>query len=206
MKKMSIIALLLIAVVVTSSSVSGTYAKYTSTFNGSTDSARVAKWSFDIDTSTANETTNSFTFDLFNTINDTKDGAAEGDVANTSTIIAPGTEGSFEIKLENNSEVNATYGVVYSISNDANIPVEFSVEEDQNGEKIWTTSLAAVADKAIAMNGGQDTITIDWRWSFEGTSSENFTSTQTNTTDTALGLNGTHTITVGANITVTQVD
>ena len=50
-----------------------------------------------------------FSFNLFDTINDTSDGNNETDVK--STKIAPGTKGKFEIKVENLSEVNANYNL-----------------------------------------------------------------------------------------------
>lgn len=200
MKKMSMFALLLALVLVTSYSVSGTYAKYTSTFTGTTDSARVAKWAFEINDTAV---TNSFTFDLFNTVNDT-DGSQETDVkvGTNETIIAPGTQGSFQIKLANKSEVNAKYSVDYTVTRTANIPVEFSIDGTN-----WTTDLADVTDVAIGMNGSESTINIQWRWAFEGTASSNFTTTQTDATDTTLGSKATaDTITVQAVITATQVD
>lgn len=208
MKKMSMIALLLVAVLVTSYSVSGTYAKYTSKFQSATDTARVAAWAFEIDDQAA---ANNFEFDLFNTVNDTKDSQAEGDVATDESIIAPGTEGEFEIKLENLSEVNAKYEIDYTVERTAAIPVEFSVD---NGTT-WTTDLvdvAAVEDleneaqTVLNKDGGNKTITVLWRWAFEGANSSNYTSTQTDTTDTALGITGTDTITVSALVTVTQID
>lgn len=201
MKKMSIFALLLLAVVATSSSVSGTYAKYTSTFTGTTDSARVAKWAFNIEGQT--DATQTFNFDLFNTVNDTLDQNKETDVKDggtTEVIIAPGTEGSFELNLQNNSEVNATYTVNYDVTNNFDIPVEFKV-----GTGNWTNDLEAVVSTAtINMNGGEDAITIQWRWAFTGAESVNYTTTQTELTDTALGNAGTATISVQAIVNVTQ--
>lgn len=194
MKKMSIFALLLAAVVVTSYSVSGTYAKYTSKFE-STDSARVAKWAFQINDT---DVTNSFTFNLFDTVNDT-DGNAETDVkdgGDTETIIAPGTQGSFTIKLANKSEVTAKYAIDYEVTNTNNIPIEFSVDGLN-----WSSSLSDVAASdttKLNMNGGEATITVQWRWTYEGTDRD--------TTDTTLGSAGTATVTVDADITVTQVD
>lgn len=201
MKKMSIIALLLVAVLVTSSSVSGTYAKYTSTFEGNTDSARVAKWSFKINNSAV---TNTFNFDLFNTVNDTDTTAgSETDVKEGTgeTIIAPGTKGSFNIKLENASEVEAAYTIDYTVTNSNNIPVEFSIDGTN-----WTTSLVDVTTPVRVNMGGQANVTIQWRWAFTGAASENYTSTQTDVTDTTLGTNGTATISVKADVTVTQID
>ena len=134
MKKMSIIALLLVAVLVTSSSVSGTYAKYTSAFTSETASAKVAAWAFEIDEKTA---ANNFNFDLFKTINDT-DGSVETDVkagTESQAIIAPGTTGSFAIKLKNISEVNAKYSVDYTVTKeqveDDTLPTGITSETEQ---------------------------------------------------------------------------
>lgn len=192
MKKMSLFALLLAAVLVTSYSVSGTYAKYTSTFSGTSDSARVAKWAFEINDGAV---TDSFTFNLFDTVNDTKTSAAETDVkvGEGETIIAPGTTGSFDIKLENLSEVNATYTVDYTVTNTNSIPVEFKV-----GDGEWSTELADVTTPVAVNMGGQDSITIQWRWTFEEEGRD--------AADTLLGSNGTAKIEVKADITVIQVD
>ena len=173
--------------VISLGSVAGTYAKYTSTA-AATDSARVAKWSFTVG-GTETATSDTFTFNLFNTTYD--------------KVIAPGTEGFFDIVLANASEVNATYDVVYEVTNTNNIPVEFSVDGTD-----WTADLTTlnVDDKAINMNGGTETIKVQWRWAFEGTSSENFTSTQTDETDTTLGYAGSAILTVKATVTATQVD
>lgn len=199
MKKMSMFALLLAAVLVTSYSVSGTYAKYTSTYTA-TDEARVAKWAFSFK---GNDTaTQQFTFNLFNTVKDTT-GSEETDIlASDGTIIAPGTQGSFKIGLTNDSEVNAKYAIDFSMDETADIPVEFStgaVDEDNN--QIWVSDIndLDITDTNIEMinkNGAEATHTIYWRWTFDGNDA----------TDTDLGSVGTDTIEVTAVITATQID
>lgn len=205
-KKMSLLVALVFAVVLTGYSVSGTYAKYTSQSVG-TDTARVAKWAFTIGDSTSS-TDKDFTFDLFKTVGDTNAPTADDtDVKNgtNENIIAPGTEGQFEIELANNSEVNAKYSVVYTVTNANNIPVEFTIDGTN-----WTKDLATlnVTDKAINMDGGEDSIIVRWRWTFVGASSANFNDgSQTDETDTALGEAATApTIEVKATITANQVD
>ena len=192
-KRLSILAVLVLAITVTAYSVSGTYAKYTSDFTGATSTARVAKWAFEIN-DTAVSTT--FDFDLFESVNDSnvKTGTNEN-------IIAPGTTGSFAIKLANKSEVNANYTVDYTVTNTANIPVEFSIDGTN-----WTTSLADVTTPVAINKGGTAPITIYWRWAFTGDASANYTATQNDGTDTTLGLAGSAVITVNAAVTVTQVD
>lgn len=204
MKKMSMFALLLAAVLVTSYSVSGTYAKYTSTYTAS-DSARVAKWQFSVNDK--NMTEEEFVFDLFNTIKD-EDGSVEGNIGaanGTDTIIAPGTKGSFEIKIANGSEVDAKYGITFSMTESANIPVEFSLDNATWSEEISALNIAdATTDEQtgetvvnqINRNGAEATHTVYWRWVFNGNDS----------TDTDLGLVGTDTIEVTATITATQIN
>lgn len=187
---------LVLLTVISMGNVAGTYAKYTSTFTGTTDTATVAKWAFEINDQAA---TNTFTFDLFKTINEADGTTTEGDVA--ATKIAPGTGGKFSIKLANKSEVNAKYSVAYTITNEAGIPVEFSIDKGAT----WTTGLTNVSATAINQNANT-TIEIQWRWAFEGKDSANYTSTQTDTTDTDLGKAASASITVKADITATQVD
>ena len=203
MKKMSLLTVLVAAVALTAYSVSGTYAKYTSTFEGS-DSARVAKWAFQINDKDP-EADNSFTFNLFETINDTDGTTAETDVAKGTdeNIIAPGTSGSFNIKLANNSEVNAQYSISYTVVNTDNIPVEFSVDNVTT----LTSNIADlnVADTAINMNNASDEVTVQWRWVYERGDDDTAKGTN-NAADTALGNAGTATLSVTATIVATQVD
>lgn len=209
MKKMSMFALLLAAVLVTSYSVSGTYAKYTSTFTGA-DSARVAKWAFSINDTKM--TTETFTFDLFNTIVDESSLTNETEtniLASDGSIIAPGTEGSFKIKLANNSEVDATYAIDYTVTNTAGIPVEFSIDGNN-----WTKDLADVAATQIDMNGSEVEINIQWRWTYDAEDRIDALSSTTDTTDTNLGSAAANAateeaapkISVQAVITATQID
>lgn len=195
-RNMFVLALVLLSVI-SIGSVAGTYAKYTSTFEGTSDSATVAKWAFEINDSAVD---NTFDFDLFKTITEADGSTAEDNVADTK--IAPGTGGKFEIKLANKSEVDAEYTVAYTITNDANIPVEFSID----GGTTWTTGLDDVTSAVAINRNAEDTIAIQWRWAFTGTASENYTASQTDETDTNLGKAGTASISVKAAITANQVD
>ena len=189
-KTMKMISITLLIVMIALILVSGTYAKYTSSATGS-DSARVAKWAFNV--GGTDIASNTFKFDLFKTIKDS-DGNEENDVvsANGDKVIAPGTSGSFDISLENKSEVSAKYGIVYTVTNEKNIPIKFSTDG-----QIWSTDLAeVVADNEttkIAAKNGTKTINIQWKWEFDGD-------------DTQLGKDGTATVTVKADVTATQID
>ena len=193
-KTMKMILITLLIAMIALVLVSGTYAKYTSSASGS-DTARVAKWSFTVG-GTDIVAENTFTFDLFKTIKDT-DGKTETDVvsANADKVIAPGTSGSFDLVLENKSETSAKYGITYTVTNTASIPVQFSV----NG-KDSTDNLANVVesdtDTKLAANNGTKTITIQWKWAYDGD----------DTTDVNLGKVGTAKLIVQADVTATQID
>ena len=205
-QKIGIIALVALAAI-GSYFIAGTYAKYTSEISG-TGTATVAKWKWTIGSSvidSAEDATNGFTFDLFDTIKDSDLSSSESDVA--SGVIAPGTSGSFDIDITNNSEVNATYAIAFTETNTGNIPIEYSSDDGTT----WVTSVNSlnVSATSIAMNASATTTTIHWRWAFTGSASSNYTSTQTDATDTALGFGANTspaTVQVTATITVTQVD
>lgn len=197
-KMMRLAACLLVMVLLTTSMIAGTFAKYTSEAYG-TNTARVAKWSFEVNDADI-ATTDKFTFDLFKTINDT-DGTTEGDVKKADQIIAPGTSGFFELVLENTSEVTAKYGIVYTITNTAGIPLKYSVD----GGKSWTDTLVNVdADdsKTKIDMGKSSTIKVQWKWDYARDNGDIY--------DTTLGVNAAAdnagTVTVQAKVTATQVD
>ena len=193
--------------------VSGTYAKYTSSVTGS-DSAKVAKWLVKInDTNVStNPATTTMTFDLFATLKDSDLSSSETDVAapgaGQDLIIAPGTSGTVALVLKNESQVNATYSVAFTATNTSSIPVEYSLTGAADS---WEADIEDlnIDDAAIAMLTGTSTVNVYWRWAFEGADSENFTSSQTDVTDTNLGIaaqTSAPVLTVTAAVTFTQVD
>ena len=190
-----LVAVLAVTMMFTMCFVGGTFAKYTSSGTG-TDSATVAKWSFkvgEIDIAT----TDTFTFDLFKTIKDSNGTDDETDMSPVDgSIIAPGTQGSFDLVLTNASQVTAQYAIDYTVTNNNDIPVKFSVD----GGTTWTNDLADVAasdSTKLAANSGTTTIKVQWKWDFNG-SDDSF--------DTALGIGGNAVLTVKAEVTATQVD
>lgn len=195
-----LVAVLAVTMMFTMCFVGGTFAKYTSSATG-TDSATVAKW--DIRVNGANITTSdTFTFDLFNTVNDTKDNNAETDMApNGGTIIAPGTTGKFTIKLQNLSEVNAEYSTEYTVtSNVSSIPVQYSLDGDH-----WTTEISTLNRTNCTIGlGTEGEVTVYWKWDFS-------TGAAADAYDTLLGTMAAAgetvpVIYVSAKVTATQVD
>ena len=176
-----LVAVLAVTMMFTMCFVGGTFAKYTSSATGN-DNANVAKW--DIRVNGANITTSdTFTFDLFNTVNDTKDNNAETDMApNGGTIIAPGTTGKFTINLQNLSEVNAEYSTEYN----------------------WTTDISTLNRTNCQIGLGTEAeVTVYWKWDFS-------TGDAADAYDTLLGTMAAGetvpVIYVSAKVTATQVD
>lgn len=175
-------SLLLVATLLTTCAISGTFAKYTSEKSAS-DSARVAKWSFMVNNNDI--ASNSFTFNLFDH-NDANVATVEG-----KKIIAPGTSGSFALTLENKSEVPAEYTIDYTVANNG-VPIQYKV-----GEGNWENDITDVTTAVKLAPNATDTINIQWQWVFNGNDA----------TDTGLGkATSLAQPTVTAAITATQVD
>ncbi len=206
MKKNKVLLLGIITVFVAIFSltlVSGTWAKYTSSVQAS-DEARVAKWAWAVngDDVVAGTAQKDLVFDLFNTIYDSE-GQTENDVKKdeNTTIIAPGTSGSFVVEIENLSEVTGQYAIEFTVkqtSADGNeeivtIPLEYSVNDGT-----WASTLSAISasDATKLAASASATVTVQWRWAFEGNDDAN---------DTKLGI-AAPSITVTAKLTFTQVD
>ena len=188
-----LVAALAVTMMFTMCFVGGTFAKYTSSATG-TDSATVAKW--DIKVGGTNIATNdTFTFDLFKTIKDSNGTAEETDMSLVDgTIIAPGTRGSFDIVIKNDSQVNATYAIDYTVTNTNNIPVKFSVDGTN-----WFDDINYLDVRSVAINmGATATVTVQWMWEFERIDGD--------TQDTTLGSAASATLTVSAAVSAIQVD
>ena len=194
-KKRKIVALVLCLALGVTCIAGGALAKYTTSVSAN-DTASVAKWHFEVNDVNMSPTDGSaqMTFDLFNTIMDTDGSSAETDVK--TDLIAPGTSGKFDVKIENLSEVNAVYALDYSIENTSNVPLKFSLDGADWKDDINDLD---VSEQAIAMENGSETVTVHWKWDFNGDDSA----------DTALGIaaqNAAPTVKVTCAATFTQVD
>lgn len=174
--------------------VSGTYAKYTTTFTGS-DTATVAK--FKVSSNTTAET-----FDLFKTAKEVDGTTADADVVNGK--VAPGTGGKFDIQLTNDSEVKVHYAISLKETNESNIPIEYSLD---GTTYVTAENFASVSAADLAIGSPTQTVSVYWRWAFEGKDSTNYKTTQTDTTDYTLGTASTApTVKVEVSTVFTQVD
>ena len=197
--KMFAIAALLVAVAVTSYSVSGTYAKYTTTLAEQTDSARVAKWEFNQTQNIAN---------LFKA-------SYDSDVNAPVDVVAPGTSGEYSFNLSGVTETNYTLvaNVVASdtINTNTYAPIVYTLDShavtDQNADGVVDATDLAKAitalydpDKVYAAGTVSESVhTIGWSWAIDGD----------NALDTALGNaivadEDAHTVSLSVTITATQ--
>ena len=156
---MRVASALLVAVLLTTCAISGTFAKYVTTVSGN-DIARVAVW--DIDFAGNDSTTENFVFDLFNTVNDLNGDDTGNDLdvkdgENGAVIIAPGTTGSFDIVITNNSEVNAQVMINFTEELDG-VPLTFTYK---NGNADYTEGSYVAVDM-----GNSVTITVSWELAF----------------------------------------
>jgi len=195
-KMMRAASALLVAVLLTTCAISGTFAKYVSTATG-TDTARVAKWAFNVGEANIAQT-NTFVFDLFTYT----DANVDVDGNGSEHVIAPGTTGKFDIVLTNNSEVTATYAVdfteVRTASDKGNvIPMKYSLDSTNWVDNIDDIDVASGVT-SIGMNGGSTTVTIYWKWDFNGLDNVD--------TDLGQDYDGVPNVTISATVTATQVD
>lgn len=212
-KALRLASCLLIAVLLTTCAVSGTFAKYVTTANGS-DSARVAKWGFQPTTITLT--------DLFKDAYDTT-------VNGATDVIAPGTTGEakFGFTYGGASGIGApevAYTFVVStegsscddaIKNNANIKWSLDgvlAKADGKTDGSWDALLAAIqaldGNKTddryepntlpAAFNAtGNNEHTVSWEWTFAGNDAA----------DTLMGNADTlANVTIKITITATQVD
>lgn len=192
---MRIASALLVAVLLTTCAISGTFAKYTTTVSGSSN-ARVAKWGFG---------TGEISFDLF-------DGTYENvetDVNPEINVIAPGTSGSDTIVFDVDdqaaaTEVAYTFVATLAISGDQDLIAQMQWSLDgttyKSAEEIQR-DFAAMFDANTVHEPGSEPvegdITIYWKWPFSNGAEED-------TEDTQIGANGAE-VTVTISYTATQV-
>lgn len=207
MKKTRLLAFLLTACLATTCFLSGTVAKYSSTASGTAEPT-VAQWNFTVDSTNITDQA-SFTFGLFSSIDDTKEGNPGNQDNNVATgKIAPGTSGSVELVLTNTSEVTANYTVAFSINITEGNPLLFSTDGSE-----WKTAaeIAELNISATELKFGNataeeksDTITVYWKWLYEN--GEGATLTANDEIDVAFAKNHASDVVVTAIVTVEQVD
>lgn len=219
---MRVASALLVAVLLTTCTISGTFAKYTTEATG-TDSARVAYWGFQNDAA--------LTFDLFA---NTYDGSVTGQ--DNADVVAPGTSKTtaFTFAFKENAAKSITAPEVkYTITVTPTISGSYT-NLDNNPNFKWTLKAAGAAtateyatvaelEAAIKALSGDATGTktyeagnaptnlsgtceIGWTWAFEADGDDTAKATQ-NAIDTDMGnAADLDNVTIKIAITATQID
>jgi hypothetical protein len=125
-------ALLLVACLISSVMLSGTFAKYTSEYAGR-DTALVARWDFTSDSITGGTAEVPINLDLFqHTLPHVNSSFIEED--DTYYIIAPGVSGEFVIEMDYIADVDADVTIdITELDGNAEVPMEYSVD----GGETW---------------------------------------------------------------------
>ncbi len=200
-KKLIVLAVLLAAVLVTGYSVAGTYAKYTSTFTGTSDTAKIAKWKFTVDETEGTVEEASFDFEIFKNAQNEKNNSLISDTDNDSEIIAPGSKGWAVISLKNESDVKANISLALKATGTAStVPLKYTLILEDSGTKTPPTESfegktiggsghtytlaeeAKISEDTLLQNFGAEEkkLFIVWEWPYEDG--------QDGKTDTALGI------------------
>lgn len=218
-RMMRLASMLLVAVMMTTCTISGTFAKYV-TSGSATDSARVAKWGVSIDAQGE-------TFAKEYAKDDTTFTVGTNTVISTDKVVAPGTKGNMaSMKLTGTPEVavRVSYEGKFDISDnwkdrDGNYycPLEIKIEDTvvqgrnftsaDNFEKTVNNKIAEYSQDYAAgtdlstKNG--DSLEISWNWPFS-------TSAENDVKDTDLGnqavIGNAAVVTLEVITTVTQID
>ena len=223
-KMMRIASVLLVAVLLTTCAISGTFAKYI-TEKESTDTARVAKFGVDlavtVDGAFATE------YDADTTATDKLGVAIAKTVVASSTdsdnLVAPGTNGD----LMASATIQGIPEVAVNVKQEATLvltnwavegtyycPLVITVDGDNFYGMDYTSAAEFIAAVEAALDSDvnyepntdlTETHSVTWAWAFEGTDGK-----QTDELDTALGdyaaKTGDITISFTYKVTVTQID
>ena len=226
-KMMRAASALLVAVLLTTCTISGTFAKYV-TSDDAQDSARVAKWGVEV-TATSDTMFKKEYKNTSSTVTVKTDATAYGD----NNLVAPGTNGSItDVVLKGKPEVAVSVDYVATVTltgwtintNEDYCPIIFTLEDETYGvvgtgadyESDDSADLAADLKAAIdALSTTYEVNTdlatkateapsLSWDWAYEATNGNTY---QTDAKDTKLGnLANLPTISVTIITTVTQID
>lgn len=186
---MRVASVLLVAVLLSTCAISGTFAKYVTSDSGS-DTARVAKWGVTV---TIAEDLNLFKDEYAKTDANISDDAIVNTVVvnsqESANLVAPGTEGSIEFSIAGTPEVAVKVDLVMEVTSDviipagANVngeilnaaytPVVFTLKDQTSGQEIAKGTLTqieagleALSDEYAANTTLDKTFVLSWEWAF----------------------------------------
>ncbi len=183
--------------------VGGTYAKYTTMVSG-TDSARVAAFYVEA-LGIENNSIQIFKTAYKGEGQNADQNTVEGD----QNLVAPGTEGSFDLVVNYFMEVDSyctfTFEEIQTPVN-ANIPIIYSVDDGNS----WydapdlPAQIETDLNEFIGAGKGQKTFKILWKWAFEEDMQD--AHQQSDEYDTDLGFDAQSEVTLNIKLNVSQID
>ncbi len=231
-RMMRVASALLVAVLLTTCAISGTFAKYVTTESGS-DFARVAKWGVNVEAESFDLFTDKYAIDDSTA---TFTGSYSVESADGKDVFAPGTNGTFaDIAITGTPEVAVDVAVVatvtvsgdWIVNGDFYCPIVITVGDSAICGLAYDDKDAFAGAIADAISGysaqyapNQDLSAIDanfdisWEWAFEDADHEALAcgcaaGAQTDAEDTKLGDKAVAEdlkISIGVAISVTQID
>lgn len=228
-KMMRLASGLLVAVLLTSSIVSGTFAKYV-TSDSATDSARVAKWGVNVEVEGENAFSTAYGADNKTVAVDANDATVVTNGTGTVVkVVAPGTTGMLgSVTIEGKPEVDVTVEVVATVTlngwtikengvdkfycpiifTNGTTTIDGTKFDDADSLKAAVEGLFNKSKRTVQTNTNLATnfdSTVTWEWKFGD--SVGYATNQTDERDTKLGnLETAPTIQCTVTATVTQID
>ena len=181
--------------------------------------ARAAKWVINAGTggnlkAISTNGTDSMSFDLFNKVLDTKGVIEDKRVkaGGDETIVAPGTWGYVDLKIQNLSEVAADYAINLDAEGESSLPLDYAILKiDGFKNEMACPDASTVTWKAdpseVKVASTSDTLNhtdgnvlyrVYWKWDYMRANKDQ--------EDTDIGRNGTTTQTIKATVKATQAD
>lgn len=217
-------ALVLLVTMIALVIISGTFAKYTSEYDGN-GTAIVAKWDVTVTDLNGDEYSENTTINLFDAskvyelkgVTDfTADGTDDGDVydGTDKAIVAPGTWGKigFKVNIGASNDVTVRYGIDITELN-TELPLQFSTDgvnwkTAAEIKAALATNPYSIEEKTVAPRAAEssNTVTLYWKWDFEEKDEDGNVIANTDKTDTALGKDGTKECIIKAKLGANQVD
>lgn len=183
--------------------VGGTYAKY-ATMASTSDKGRVAVFTIDA------PGLQSEGIEIFSTAyKGTGDFADQDTVKGDKNLVAPGTQGGFDIVINYTMDVAASYTFSFEevqTPANANIPIIYSIDDGLTWHD--TPELPALIEDNINTTfepgSGQKVVKMLWKWAFNEDMQD--VHQQSNDYDTDLGFDGQSEVTLNIGLNITQID
>ena len=157
-------AALLVLCLVSASMISGTYAKYSSTYAGE-DSALVAKWEIAGSGDGFAVSGGALTLDLFSHAYKNNITASAGSIY----IIAPGVGDEFTITLDNNSDVAAAIDFdIAATAGSASVPMVYTLDGIEYSNVTLLSDALQTAFGTIGADAAPVSKTVSWEWPIDG--------------------------------------